>query len=152
MKIVMVGSMNEILFTESLCWDVDAHIPKYPSPDPLLHQLRNLVRRDAGQRPYLIVDAARRMALNSNAEVQLTRAELTLLIVLGQSAGAISRHRLLAMLHPEHQRRVGAAAERLVDFYIFGLRRKLETIGCTDSIVSVRTRGYKWLGPPIRSL
>lgn len=75
--------------------------------------------------------------------LELTPTEFSLLATLLRApTKAFSRQDLLEKCLPESE-----AMERVVDTHIYNLRKKLEVVGITEVLITVRAIGYRFRQP-----
>ncbi|QJI37056.1 response regulator transcription factor [Pseudomonas sp. ADAK13] len=77
---------------------------------------------------------------NDSATLDLTRSEFLLLAALVRTPNkAFTREELLEICMPESD-----ALSRVVDAHVHNLRKKLESAGVVDALVTVRSVGYRF--------
>jgi two-component system, OmpR family, response regulator MprA len=146
--ILMVTARTETLDRVSgLDAGADAYLAKPFEPDELLANVRALLRRVAMHTDLppmlnvgdLRVDEAARRAWRSDRELDLTRTEFDLLVVLVRNAGIVVTHSAIYESVWEYD--FGPESKTL-QVYISYLRRKLDQPGETPLLHTVRGVGY----------
>ena len=146
--ILMVTARTEIADRVSgLDAGADAYLPKPFDVDELLANLRALVRRaNYGQEAAVEirvadvrVDEAARRVWRGERELELTKTEFDLLVVLARNAGIVLTH--TSIYESVWQYDFGPDSKTLA-VYMSYLRRKLEGPGETPLIHTVRGVGY----------
>ncbi len=124
----------------------DDYLVKPFSFSELLARLRALARRGAEARPTVLevgglcLDPASHRAWRGDREISLSARELALLEAFMRHAGRVlSRYELLEMVWPyDYENR-----SNVVDTYVRYLRAKIDRPFGTDSIETIRGRGYR---------
>lgn len=81
-----------------------------------------------------------RQANGDETILDLTRSEFLLLAALLRAPSkAFSREALLELCMPDSD-----ALVRIIDTHVHNLRRKLEAVGITEVLVTVRSVGYRF--------
>jgi two-component system, OmpR family, response regulator MprA len=152
--ILMVTARTETLDRVSgLDAGADAYIPKPFAPDELVANVRALLRRVAMHAPTtqgelslcdLRIDEPARRAFRGTRELDLTKTEFDLLVMLARHQGQVVTH---AMIY-EHVWQYDFGPEsKTLQVYISYLRRKLDLPGETPLLHTVRGVGYSLRGP-----
>ncbi len=142
------GGMDDIV--SGLEAYADDYLTKPFQPRILLARIRALLRRTqatsavpATHHGLLKVDLAARDVWVEGEKVTLTKTEFEILHLLASKAGRVlTRDQIL-----DHVRGTDyAITDRVVDYQVSGLRRKLKE--AAEYIETVRGVGYKFTGPP----
>ena len=131
---------------------VDDYLPKPFSPRELVARIHAVLRRAHGektaptgqtiQRGTLWVDPVKRSARFGNHTLDLTTREFELLYTLAEQPGRVwHRSELLDRVWG----RDFTGIDRVVDVHVSNLRLKLEAVGGTAVLATVRGVGYKFL-------
>ncbi len=146
--IMLTAKTSEIDKVQGLESGADDYITKPFGVMELLSRIKAVLRRTAKQgeeSEFLeingcILDASRRIVTFEGSDVVLTYKEFELLMYLMRHASiAISRDKLMETVWGYEF----AGETRTVDMHIKTLRQKLEGVGCTEMIKTVRGVGYK---------
>ena len=137
---------GEIDQADGLDLGADGYLVKPFSFVVLVAQLRAVLRRGVQARRdavltigELVVDPARRRVTWAGRGVQLSPREFAVLLVLARRAGGVvTKDELLRAVWGDEQ----AASRNAVEVYVGYLRRKLDAVGATDVVQTVRGHGY----------
>lgn len=106
----------------------------------LVERIKSCLRTYQSFRPTVTADKQALALSSEQGTVHVTHTELMLLAGLASAPGAVRRESLLDLWAPESRPR-----KRTVDYYIFGLRKKLAKLGCAKCIATERG-GYSFNG------
>lgn len=141
----------------ALLYGADDYVVKPYNLSEVVARVHAVLRRWVGQplskagrlrHGALAVDMDAALACIESADgastpLDLTRTEFQLLsLLMAVPSKMFSRSELLATCLPESD-----AMERVVDAHIYNLRRKLELVGVTGVLVTVRGLGYRFRNP-----
>lgn len=152
--VIMVTAMgDETDKLGALRYGADDYVVKPYNPKEVVARVQAVLRRTSGRvdqerflrHEGLVVDLVAVSAAIEDADanaspIDLTPTEFKLLSTLLQAPfKAFSREALLEICLPESD-----ALARVVDAHIHNLRKKLESYGITDVLVTVRSIGYRF--------
>ena len=152
--VIMVTAMgDDVDKIGALKYGADDYVVKPYNPREVVARVQAVLRRTLVHRPPLetlvyqtltldlsAMQASIRNAAGQPELVDLTPTEFNLLTTLLRAPSkAFSRQELLEACLPESE-----ALERVVDTHIYNLRKKLEALGLTGILLTVRAYGYRF--------
>ena len=152
--VIMVTAMgDEPDKIGALKYGADDYVVKPYNPREVVARVQAVLRRSSGLQvaqdklcyETLTLDmrslsASVNDAFGQTVFIELTPTEFNLLATLLKApTKAFSRQELLDACLPESN-----ALERVVDTHIYNLRKKLEGVGITDVLLTVRSFGYRF--------
>lgn len=146
--IMLTAKSSELDKVKGLEMGADDYVTKPFGIMELLSRIKAVLRRSGVTRNVpqtisidkLVIDLQKRTVFYDKNEAVLTYKEFELLSYLGQHRGkAVSRDMLMLNVWGFDYE----GESRTVDAHIKTLRQKLENVGCSDVVTTVRGYGYK---------
>ncbi len=157
MPVIMITAMGDATDKiGALRYGADDYIVKPYHPGEVMARVHAVMRRYSGQTRAVeslsfgplrmdteAMTASVETASGGTQFLELTPTEFSLLATLLRApTKAFSRQDLLEKCLPESE-----AMERVVDTHIYNLRKKLEVVGITEVLITVRAIGYRFRQP-----